>query len=190
MTPAWHLPVQAVRGQASWAREAEDSAVAAALPTFPVNGHGSVIAHVPDPAGSFWILGSTFERDEQSTQASEAEVRQRHQSNLDKLQTLLPSAAALLSPAIQDPSCHAFIGIRCASADRLPLVGHWGNAGHSSQRSAGDDPLQGLCISTAMGSRGLTFALLCAELLAAQLHGEPWPLERRLAQALDIHRGT
>jgi tRNA 5-methylaminomethyl-2-thiouridine biosynthesis bifunctional protein len=39
-----------------------------------------------------------------------------------------------------------------------------------------------------MGSRGLTFAVLCAELLAARLHGEPLPLERRLATALDVSR--
>jgi tRNA 5-methylaminomethyl-2-thiouridine biosynthesis bifunctional protein len=46
----------------------------------------------------------------------------------------------------------------------------------------------GLCVSTAMGSRGLTFAALCAELLVARLHGEPLPVEARLAQALDVSR--
>ena len=35
-----------------------------------------------------------------------------------------------------------------------------------------------------MGSRGLTFAVLCAELLAATLHNEPLPMERKLADAL------
>jgi tRNA 5-methylaminomethyl-2-thiouridine biosynthesis bifunctional protein len=35
-----------------------------------------------------------------------------------------------------------------------------------------------------MGSRGLTFAALCAELLAARLHAEPLPVEQRLAHAL------
>ena len=39
-----------------------------------------------------------------------------------------------------------------------------------------------------MGSRGLTFAPLCAELLAARLHGEPLPLESKLAQALDARK--
>jgi glycine/D-amino acid oxidase-like deaminating enzyme len=33
-----------------------------------------------------------------------------------------------------------------------------------------------------MGSRGLTFAALCAELLAARLHAEPLPVELRLAE--------
>jgi tRNA 5-methylaminomethyl-2-thiouridine biosynthesis bifunctional protein len=41
-----------------------------------------------------------------------------------------------------------------------------------------------------MGSRGLTFAALCAELLAARVHGEPLPLEQRLARALDVARLT
>jgi tRNA 5-methylaminomethyl-2-thiouridine biosynthesis bifunctional protein len=39
-----------------------------------------------------------------------------------------------------------------------------------------------------MGSRGLTFAALAAELLAAQVHGEPWPIERKLADALSARR--
>jgi len=35
-----------------------------------------------------------------------------------------------------------------------------------------------------MGSRGLTFAALAAELIAARIHGEPLPLARNLARAL------
>jgi len=37
---------------------------------------------------------------------------------------------------------------------------------------------------TGMGSRGLSFAALCAELLAAQLHGEPLPVDNQLAKAM------
>jgi tRNA 5-methylaminomethyl-2-thiouridine biosynthesis bifunctional protein len=39
-----------------------------------------------------------------------------------------------------------------------------------------------------MGSRGLTWALLCAELLAARLHAEPLPLPNPLALALASDR--
>ena len=39
-----------------------------------------------------------------------------------------------------------------------------------------------------MGSRGLTFAALCAELLAAHWHGEPLALPATLARALDTRR--
>jgi len=67
----------------------------------------------------------------------------------------------------------AWTGVRCVSDDRRPFLG---------------EVQPGLWVSTAMGSRGLTFAALCAELLAARLHGEPLPLERRLAQSLDTER--
>ena len=67
----------------------------------------------------------------------------------------------------------AWTGIRCASADRRPLLGEI-------------EP--GLWVSTALGSRGMTFCALCAELLAAQVHGEPLPLDTRLARALDARR--
>jgi tRNA 5-methylaminomethyl-2-thiouridine biosynthesis bifunctional protein len=63
--------------------------------------------------------------------------------------------------------------VRCASTDRRPLAGELES---------------GLWVSTAMGSRGLTFAALCGELIAARLHAEPLPLEARLAQALDVRR--
>jgi tRNA 5-methylaminomethyl-2-thiouridine biosynthesis bifunctional protein len=47
-----------------------------------------------------------------------------------------------------------------------------------------DAKLPGLCVCTAMGSRGLSFAVLCGELLAAWLHAEPLPMDKRLAQSL------
>jgi tRNA 5-methylaminomethyl-2-thiouridine biosynthesis bifunctional protein len=40
-----------------------------------------------------------------------------------------------------------------------------------------------------MGSRGLSFSALCAELLAARMGGEPLPVEAKLADALDGMRG-
>ena len=43
-------------------------------------------------------------------------------------------------------------------------------------------------ISASMGSRGLTYAVLCAELLAARLGGEPLPLEGSLARLLAAAR--
>ncbi len=39
-----------------------------------------------------------------------------------------------------------------------------------------------------MGARGLTLALLCGELLAARLQGEPLPLDAKLARALGTER--
>jgi tRNA 5-methylaminomethyl-2-thiouridine biosynthesis bifunctional protein len=56
--------------------------------------------------------------------------------------------------------------------DRLPLVG-------AIPEAAGLYGLLGL------GSRGLVYAPLCAELLTAMIVGEPLPLEHDLVAALD-----
>jgi tRNA 5-methylaminomethyl-2-thiouridine biosynthesis bifunctional protein len=85
----------------------------------------------------------------------------------------LPQTAQALAPSFEQAQIQSFTAVRCTAPDRLPVVGAI-DAVH----------LPGLWLSTAMGARGLSLALLCAELLAAQWHGEPWPLEKKLAQAL------
>lgn len=167
------LPLQAIRGQVSWGlRQATDGSV---FPGFPVNGSGSFIPAVPSAGQTLWLAGAGFQRDRDDS----AIDPQDQQANLERLQTLLPSVAASLAPAFRDGSVQAWAGVRCASPDRLPLVGPVDDARHP-----------GLWVSTAMGSRGLTFAVLGGELLAARLHGEPLPLENRMAQALAPQRFT
>ena len=74
---------------------------------------------------------------------------------------------------------NAWAGVRCATPGRLPALGLLGSG---SAREAGD--LQGLWVCSGLGSRGLTFAALCGEVLAARLHGEPLPITQKLADAL------
>ncbi len=166
------LPLQAIRGQMSWGIHA-DLPGAATFPPFVVNGSGSFIPAVPTAEGLAWLAGATFERDQDNTDTRSA----GQQANAERLHTLLPATAHLLAPVFQNNAARAWAGVRCASPDRLPLVGALEGAGHD-----------GLWLSTAMGSRGLSFAVLCGELLAARLHGEPLPLEQRLAQALSPQR--
>ena len=160
------LALQAIRGQVSWAPHAPGTA--SACPLFPVNGHGHLLANLPLDANgqqSAWLIGASFERDNTSTTPQPSD----DQHNLQRLHTLLPQCAqTLMQPA---PELHAWAGVRCATPTRLPSVGPVTSA-------------DGLWVCTGMGSRGLTFAALCAELLAAQLLDEPWPLEKRLARAL------
>ena len=171
------LPLQPVRGQISWGLH---PAGLAGLPPFPANGHGGLVAQVAQAdGGCAWYMGSTFERDIDRLPPSAADQAAAHARNWQQLQTLLPSAAAVLQAAF-DPaapssaaSVRAWAGVRCTAPDRLPLVGPMNAAA-----------APGLWVCTAMGARGLTLALLCGELLAAQLHGEPLPLEARLARAL------
>ncbi|EGD01892.1 bifunctional tRNA (mnm(5)s(2)U34)-methyltransferase/FAD-dependent cmnm(5)s(2)U34 oxidoreductase, partial [Burkholderia sp. TJI49] len=63
------------------------------------------------------------------------------------------------------------------------------NARALSGAKARDLPrMTGLYGAFGYGSRGLVWAALGAELIASQLEGEPWPLERELADAVDPAR--
>ncbi|MBA2675040.1 FAD-dependent 5-carboxymethylaminomethyl-2-thiouridine(34) oxidoreductase MnmC [Ramlibacter sp.] len=159
------LTLHPVRGQVSWGRH--DGM--AQLPPWPLNGHGHFLPSVPLADGMAWLSGSTYGRGETETDIRPAD----QQANLERLGQLAPRAAASLQAQFARGEVNAWTGVRCASRDRRPLVGLLES---------------GLAVSTAMGSRGLTFAALCAELLAARLHGEPAPLPGRLADALDAAR--
>jgi len=159
------LALQPVRGQVSWGERRAGQM----LPPFPLNGDGHFIPHVPLGNAVAWFCGSTYGRGETDL----APRRADHQENLTRLGSLLPAAEQQLVAEFSSRAVKAWTGVRCASADRRPLLGEL-------------EP--GLWVSTAMGSRGMTFAVLCAELLAARVHGEPLPLERRLAAALDTLR--
>ena len=165
------LALQPVRGQVAWGRMADGMR----LPRVPVNGDGHLIAHVPDPEGALWLTGATFDRDsiDAAPRAADADA------NRERLARLHADAALELSPVFERGDAKAWAGVRCASGDRRPLVGPLDPASP-----------QGVWLCTAMGSRGLTFAALCAELLAAQWHGEPLALAASHARALDAQRAS
>jgi tRNA 5-methylaminomethyl-2-thiouridine biosynthesis bifunctional protein len=47
---------------------------------------------------------------------------------------------------------------------------------------------EGLYLATGLGARGLIWAPLCAEVLAARLNDEPQPIESSLLAAIDPQR--
>ena len=155
------LDVNAVRGQVAWGPQ--DGALAS--PPFPVNGHGHFIPGVPTDAGPAWFCGSTYGRGDTDARVREADTA----VNLERLSRLLPAVHTQLNTQ----EVRSWAGVRCTSRDRRPLVGEWA---------------PGLWVCTAMGSRGLTFCVLAAELIAAKLHHEPLPLTDRLAAAIDVRR--
>lgn len=162
-------PLNPLRGQISWgALDDLPTDVRALLPQVPVNGHGCFVSGTPGPDGrAAWIAGSTFER-----AVSKALLKPEDQlANRDKMMRLLPLLGTALAPFFDQAG--AWAGLRCTLPDRVPAVG----------------PLDaqawpGLHVCAGMGARGLTLSVLCGELLAALLHGEPWPVERKLAQSL------
>lgn len=154
--------LQAIRGQITVGLQADSDP----LPPFPVNGHGGLIPVIATQGGPLWLMGASYERDVQQPVVKP----QDHANNLSRLQTLLPQTADALTDQFSPEQAQGWAGVRCATPNRLPLV----------------MPLQGagLWLCTGMGSRGLSFAALCAELLAAQLHSEPLPVEKRLAESM------
>lgn len=174
LPPSAQLPLQAIRGQISWGMH--DERHTSVLPPFPVNGNGNLVTQVPSQQGPMWVMGSTFERDVCQLPISAADQALAHQHNLAHLRSLLPQVAPHMQAWFDpmQPQCQSTWGqVRCASQDRLPVVGPVQAADGAS-----------LWVSTAMGARGLTLSVLCGELLAAQLHAEPLPLDAKLAQHL------
>ncbi len=154
-------------------------AVAAALPLRPVRGQITCIPAEPGraikavvsregyvtPATSFGVhvVGATYEEGSTDDLAREED----HRANLERLKNLLPDFAATVDAA----RVGGRAGIRTVGPDRLPLVG----------AIPGNEGLFGLL---GLGSRGLVYAPLCAELLACGIEGEPLPIERDLAAGL------
>ena len=105
------------------------------------------------------------------------------QQNLDKLGSMLGST-------LTDAPLRGRVGFRSVAPDRLPLVG----ALPDPEFAVGAERLRelprqsGLYGLLGYASRGLTWAPLAAELLAASLEAEPLPLETSLAAALDPGR--
>lgn len=169
LLPASALPgLQPIRGQVCWGlRTSQDT-----LPPAPVNGHGSLVPDFPLDGGRAWLLGASFDRDDARSDIRPAD----DQVLLDKLEQLLPEAADALRTRLQSGQVRRWAGVRCVWRDHLPVVGPV------------SPELPGLWLCTAFGSRGLSYSALCAELVAAWLHGEPLPLEGRLAQQLRASR--
>lgn len=145
----------------------------AALPLTPVNGNGSYLPNVPDGFARHWYAGASYETDA----ARISDVSTQHRHNADRLLQLLPDAGRRLMPAFAQGAVHHWSGTRCITHDRMPLVG---------PLEVGSTPHVWICAG--MGSRGLSFAALCAQLLVAQMGAEPWPVEASLARGLHVNR--
>lgn len=145
----------------------------AALPLIPVNGNGYYLPQVPGEHARHWYAGATYE-----TEAARiSDVATQHRHNANRLLQLLPDAGRRLMPAFAQGAVQHWSNTRCVTHDRMPLVG---------PVETGSAPTVWICAG--MGSRGLSFAALCAQLLVAQMGAEPWPVEASLARGLHVNR--
>jgi len=173
-TPHW--PVQTVRGQVSLLPL---PAGLPTLPTLPLAGAGYLL---PDIGGTMLFGASSQPGD------TDAGVREGdHAFNLQRLARLCPAAAV-----VQPGRLQGRVGWRCTADDRLPLVGAVPDEAAFAQRPVerlDAVPRQpGLHVLAAFGSRGIGWAALCAQVLAARISTGAVPLESSLVQALDPAR--
>ncbi len=133
------------------------------------------------PAVRGWhSAGATYDED------SDPQLRASSQEdNLARLRSMLgdPSVAV-------DAPLAGRVGFRSVAPDRLPLIGALPDPAASTrlERLREVPRHAGLYCLLGYASRGLTWAPLAAELLAAQLDGTPLPLEADLVDALDPAR--
>lgn len=177
-----HAPTRIVRGQLTLV----DASPLAAL-RVPVIGAGYAVPL----AGGTTLAGATYEVDDADTALRAA----GHAENIERVAQMLPDLASANVSANIDGGAGR-VAFRCVTSDRMPMLGQLGDeaaARRDAQRLAGAWPLdlpraRGLYGAYAFGSRGLVWAALGAELIASQIEGEPWPLERELADTLDPAR--
>lgn len=171
-------PTRIVRGQLSMLESPGFDAL-----RVPVIGEGYA---VPLGAGST-LIGATYDIDDPDPEMRpEGDVENR-----ERVAGMLPGMAFT-----GDTVRGGRVAFRCVTSDRMPMIGQLADetaARRDARRLSGAWPLDlprmpGLYGAFAFGSRGLIWATLAAELVAAQIEGEPWPIERDLAEAVDPAR--
>jgi tRNA 5-methylaminomethyl-2-thiouridine biosynthesis bifunctional protein len=165
------LPLTMLRGQVS-------HVPAAMVPRLPV-----VLcreAYLTPPVGGVCSAGATYDADPNPDLSPAS-----HAENLDRLRGLLSDPQAA-----RDAPLEGRVGFRCIAPDRLPLVGRVPDfdAAGTTERLRDVPRHPGLYALLGYASRGLIWAGFAAELLAAQIEGEPLPLESSLVDALDPAR--
>ena len=139
--------------------------------------------YVTPPQAGIVCVGASFDRSDTDLSIRLAD----HAGNMQRLDELLPGAAQGIDAALLGGR----VGLRCAAPDRLPLIGTLPDTAADAGSSPTLDKLSrmtGLHALLGLSARGMVWAPLAAELLASQLHGDPWPVERELARAVDPAR--
>jgi tRNA 5-methylaminomethyl-2-thiouridine biosynthesis bifunctional protein len=123
-----------------------------------VSGNGYV-APLPDGGHA---LGATYHHDDFDASVRIAD----HEANLQRVRALLPGFVEGVDPT----QLNGWTGFRATVPDRLPIYGA--------------TAIEGVCVATGLGSRGLLWAPIGAELVASILCKEPLPLPRDYAGAI------
>ena len=179
--PPW--PIEAVRGQISLGPTGP-AGRKLSLPRLPLTGAGYLL---PDVTGRA-VFGS-------SAQPGDMDPAVRDTDHADNLARLAQLRGASVDWVPRDLAGRT--AWRWVANDRLPVIGAVPvvsfdeGPGASARRL--DQPRfvprqPGLFMFTALGSRGITWCALGAQVLAASVSGAPMPLEASLLDAIDPAR--
>ena len=139
------------------------------LPPAPARALDVIVSgtgYVAPLEGGGHVVGASYHHDDPDGSVRTGD----HRDNLARADAMLPGFTAGLDPA----QLGGWTGYRTTVPDRLPIFGA--------------TTIDGLHVATGLGSRGLLWAPLGAELLASQLEEEPLPLPRDLGGALSPRR--
>ncbi|MGJ8523120.1 tRNA 5-methylaminomethyl-2-thiouridine biosynthesis bifunctional protein MnmC [Carnimonas sp. R-84981] len=188
LAPLEQLPLMPIRGQVSCVDISE-------APITPLRCTVCANGYAPPPYRGQQLFGATFTPRSLDTTPCQADA----DYNLTELTTALPQLAAELNVQAADKAS-ARVGIRTATPDKSPFAGalpdfeQWRSLYADLQKDAkrinpaSGPRLDGLWVNVGHGSRGMVSAPLCAELIAAQISGEPAPMELALVDHLDPGR--
>jgi tRNA 5-methylaminomethyl-2-thiouridine biosynthesis bifunctional protein len=172
--------VEAVRGQISQLPQAIVDSTPLVLPLLPLAGAGYVLPRTADGL----LFGATSQNGD-----TDAGVRwSDHQHNLSQLENLL--GHSLPETVWTSAQWQGRTGWRCMTQDRLPIAGAVPDV---QDPTPIDQPrlvprVHGLHVCMALGSRGITWAPLLAEVVACGISGAAVPLESSLLDAIDPAR--
>lgn len=179
--PGW--PVEPIRGQLTQLPADVFARAGVDLPRLPIAGAGYLL---PVHGGRV-CFGATSQPGDPDPAVRVAD----HAANVAQLERLLGRRLPI------DPAqAGGRTAWRWSSRDRLPVVGAvplralpgtLATAGRLDQpRFVPREP--GLFVIAALGSRGITWSSLCAQVVAAAVSGTPMPLEADLLDAIDPAR--
>ncbi len=181
-----HLPVKPIRGQVSLKPLTPEAPVLNTV----ICGEG----YISPPLDNQWCFGASFDVKTPSDEIRDTE----HQSNLKKLQDVLPELTDHF--ATHTNSINGRVSHRCASADYLPIIGAAPDIDAfvcDFDRLRKDSKWRfdcqakyhsGLYVNLAHGSKGLITAPLGGEILADILNMTPIGLEKNLINVMNPGR--
>jgi len=188
-TPISFLPLSSLLGQISFTPKNENS--------YKLKASIISNSYLMPSIDGFHVVGSTYSRDGfDENEWPQPVTVEGHKKNYDNLDRELKS----LFPDYQFDQWLGYSAIRCATPDRLPVVGPVPEAkkfkrdfarlshGPRGKFPSGVAYQPNLFVLAGLGSRGIMTSALSAEVLTSQILGEPWPIERTVTTALSPSR--